>query len=97
MPFTGFAPKIPCLVVSFQPLLALLARCFSWDSTTRYKSGSTHPLSGVMTMGTLEVYVKGQKIATNRFVRDVLRDVLLAILNNLHDVHVDDITKIEIS
>ncbi|MCF2137959.1 MAG: hypothetical protein K9W43_12065 [Candidatus Thorarchaeota archaeon] len=48
-------------------------------------------------MSVLEVYVKGKKIATNRFVRDVLRDILLAVLNNLHDVEVGEISKIEIS
>ncbi len=51
----------------------------------------------VKSMAILEVYVKGKKIDTNRFVRDVLRDVLLAILNNLHDVEIEDISKIEIS
>ncbi|MHA1246554.1 MAG: hypothetical protein ACTSPE_04450 [Candidatus Thorarchaeota archaeon] len=48
-------------------------------------------------MAVMELYVKGKKISTNRFVRDVLHDILLAFLNNLHGVTVDDITRVEVS
>ena len=44
----------------------------------------------------LEVYVKGKKLPMNEFVRNVFNDIFLAILNNLHDVEIDKISKIEI-
>lgn len=44
----------------------------------------------------LEVYVKGKKLAMNEFVENIFNDVLLAILNNLRNVEIDKISKIEI-
>jgi len=44
----------------------------------------------------IEVYVKGKKLPMNDFVANVINDVLLAILNNLRNVDVDKISKIEI-
>ena len=44
----------------------------------------------------LEVYLKGKKLPMNKFVENVINDVMLAILNNLHDVEIDKISKIEI-
>lgn len=44
----------------------------------------------------LEVYLKGRKLIMNNFVRNVFNDVMLALLNNLHDVEVEKISKIQI-
>jgi hypothetical protein len=44
----------------------------------------------------LEVYLKGKKLPMNKFVENVINDVLLAILNNLRDVDVETISKITI-
>ncbi len=44
----------------------------------------------------LEVYLKGKKLPMNKFVENVINDVMLAILNNLHDVEIDKISKIDI-
>jgi hypothetical protein len=52
---------------------------------------------GVITMSTkLEVYLKGKKLPMNEFVENIFNDVLLAILNNLRDVEIEKISKIEI-
>jgi hypothetical protein len=44
----------------------------------------------------LEVYLKGKKLPMNKFVESVINDVMMAILNNLHDIEIDKISKIEI-
>ncbi len=44
----------------------------------------------------IEVYVKGKKLPMNNFVANVINDVMLAILNNLRNVDIDKISKIEI-
>ncbi|MFW9956920.1 MAG: hypothetical protein ACFFCT_02525 [Candidatus Odinarchaeota archaeon] len=44
----------------------------------------------------IEVYVKGKKLPMNDFVANVINDVLLAIINNLRNVDIDKISKIEI-
>lgn len=44
----------------------------------------------------MELYVKGKRIPMNEFVNNVLRDVVLAVLSNLHDVGIDRIEYIEI-
>jgi hypothetical protein len=44
----------------------------------------------------LEVYLKGKKLPMNKFVENVFSDVLLAILNNLRNIEIDKISKIEI-
>ncbi|MHA1134988.1 MAG: hypothetical protein ACTSSE_00715 [Candidatus Thorarchaeota archaeon] len=44
----------------------------------------------------LEIYLKGKRLPMNKFVENVFNDVLLAILNNLRDIEVDKISKIEI-
>ena len=44
----------------------------------------------------IEVYVKGKKLPMNDFVASVISDVMMAILNNLRDVYIDTISKIEI-
>jgi hypothetical protein len=44
----------------------------------------------------LEVYLKGKKLPMNKFVEKVFNDVLLAILNNLRDIEVEKISKIQI-
>jgi hypothetical protein len=44
----------------------------------------------------LEVYLKGKKLPMNKFVENVINDVMVAIIGNLRDVEIDKITKIEI-
>jgi len=44
----------------------------------------------------IEVYVKGKKLPMNNFVASIINDILLAILNNLRNVEIDKISKIEI-
>ncbi|MFW9910657.1 MAG: hypothetical protein ACFFEF_19050 [Candidatus Thorarchaeota archaeon] len=44
----------------------------------------------------IEVYVKGKKLPMNNFVSNVINDVMLAILNNLRNVEIDKISKINI-
>lgn len=44
----------------------------------------------------LEVYLKGKKLPMNKFVENVINDVMVAILSNLRDVEIDKISKIEI-
>ena len=44
----------------------------------------------------IEVYVKGKKLPMNNFVSNVINDVMLAILNNLRNVDIDKISKIDI-
>ncbi|MBN2228477.1 MAG: hypothetical protein JW779_02715 [Candidatus Thorarchaeota archaeon] len=44
----------------------------------------------------LEVYLKGKKLFMNEFVASVISDVMLAILNNLRDVDIKKISKIQI-
>jgi hypothetical protein len=53
--------------------------------------------SGELKMSTdIEVYVKGKKLKMNEFVTSIINDVMLAILNNLRDVDIDRISKIQI-
>lgn len=44
----------------------------------------------------LEVYLKGKKLPMNNFVENVINDVMVAILSNLRDIEIDNISKIEI-
>jgi hypothetical protein len=44
----------------------------------------------------VEVYVKGKKLHMNEFVANIINDVMLAILNNLRDVDIEQISKIQI-
>ena len=44
----------------------------------------------------LEVYLKGKRLPMNKFVENVFNDVLLATLNNLRNIEIDKISKIEI-
>ena len=44
----------------------------------------------------LEVYLKSKKLPMNKFVSNVINDVMMALLNNLHDIEVDKISKIQI-
>ncbi len=44
----------------------------------------------------LEVYLKGKKLPMNKFVENVINDVMVAILSNLRNVEIDNISKIEI-
>jgi hypothetical protein len=45
----------------------------------------------------LKVIVGGEELQMNEFVANVIHDVVLAILNNLRDIHLDEISKIEVS
>ncbi len=45
----------------------------------------------------LKVIVGGEELHMNEFVANVIHDVVLAILNNLRDIHLDEISKIEVS
>ena len=45
----------------------------------------------------IEVIVNGEKLLMNQFVSSMIRDVILAMLNNLRDVEISTITKVEIS
>jgi len=44
----------------------------------------------------IEVYVKGKRLPMNNFVANVINDVMLAIINNLRNVEIDKISKIDI-
>lgn len=44
----------------------------------------------------LEVYLKGKKLPMNKFVENIVNDVMVAILSNLRNVEIDNISKIEI-
>ena len=44
----------------------------------------------------IEVYLKGKKLPMNNFVSSVINDVMMALLNNLRDVEIDKISKIQI-
>ncbi len=44
-----------------------------------------------------ELYVNGKKIALNEFASDVVHDVVLSLIKNLHGVDLDKINKVEIS
>jgi len=44
----------------------------------------------------LEVYLKGKKLPMNNFVENVINDVMVAILSNLRNVEINNISKIEI-
>jgi hypothetical protein len=44
----------------------------------------------------LEIYLKGKRLPMNKFVENIFNDVLLAILNNLRNVEIEKISKIEI-
>jgi len=50
----------------------------------------------VNSMAEFELFVKGQKVKTNAFVAGVFHDVILALLNNLHDMDIEDITRVRI-
>ena len=45
----------------------------------------------------LKLVVGGEEVHMNEFVADVFRDVILALLNNLRDIEIDEISKIEVS
>ncbi len=45
----------------------------------------------------LKLFVGGEEVHMNEFVASVFRDVFLALLNNLRDIEIDEISKIEIS
>ncbi|MHA1576705.1 MAG: hypothetical protein ACTSU3_05030 [Candidatus Thorarchaeota archaeon] len=44
-----------------------------------------------------ELYIKGQKIGMNDFVRNVIHDVILAFISHLHGTDIEEISKIEVS
>lgn len=44
----------------------------------------------------LEIYLKGKRLPMNKFVENIFNDVLLAILNNLRNVEIEKLSKIEI-
>ena len=44
----------------------------------------------------LEVYLKGKRLPMNKFVENVFNDVVLAFLQNLRNVEIEKISKIEI-
>ncbi len=48
-------------------------------------------------MSEIELIVRGERIALNRFTGNLLRDVILAFLKNLHGVDIDTISRIEVS
>ena len=43
-----------------------------------------------------EVYLQGKKLPMNKFVANVINDVMMALLNNLHDIEIKKISKIQI-
>ncbi|MFW9967888.1 MAG: hypothetical protein ACFFEA_12115 [Candidatus Thorarchaeota archaeon] len=45
----------------------------------------------------LKLVVGGEEVHMNEFVANVFRDVVLALLNNLRDIELDEISRIEIS
>ena len=45
----------------------------------------------------LEVIVNGEKVMMNKFVSNIIHDVVHAIIKHLRDVDVEKISKIEIS
>jgi hypothetical protein len=45
----------------------------------------------------LKLVVGGEEVHTNEFVENIFRDIVLALLNNLRDIELDEISKIEIS
>jgi hypothetical protein len=45
----------------------------------------------------LKLVVGGEEVHMNEFVANVFRDVILALLNNLRNIELDDISKIEVS
>jgi hypothetical protein len=45
----------------------------------------------------LKLIVGGEEVHTNEFVENIFRDIVLALLNNLRDIELDEISKIEIS
>jgi len=45
----------------------------------------------------LKLVVGGEEVHMNEFVANVFRDVILALLNNLRDIELDEISRIEIS
>ncbi len=45
----------------------------------------------------LKLVVGGEEVHMNEFVADVFRDVILALLNNLRNIEIDEISKIEVS
>ncbi len=49
-------------------------------------------------MGTeIELIINGEKIAMNKFVNDIFKDVVLAFLNNLSGIELTEINRVEIS
>jgi hypothetical protein len=47
-------------------------------------------------MAEFELYVKGQKVRTNKFVTGVFREVMLALLRALDDVEMESVNKISV-
>ncbi|MBD3407167.1 MAG: hypothetical protein GF411_13695 [Candidatus Lokiarchaeota archaeon] len=45
----------------------------------------------------LKLTVKGKTVPVNAFVKNILNDVLIAILKNLRNVDIDTISEVEIS
>jgi hypothetical protein len=45
----------------------------------------------------LKLVVGGEEVHMNEFVANVFRDLVLALLNNLKDIELDEISRIEIS
>ncbi|MHA2140733.1 MAG: hypothetical protein ACXADC_02125 [Candidatus Thorarchaeota archaeon] len=45
----------------------------------------------------LKLVVGGEEVHMNEFVANVFRDIVVALLNNLRDIEIEDISKIEIS
>ncbi|MHA2191845.1 MAG: hypothetical protein ACXAAR_00310 [Candidatus Thorarchaeota archaeon] len=45
----------------------------------------------------LKLVVSGEEVHMNEFVANVFRDVVLALINNLRDIEIEDISKIEVS
>jgi hypothetical protein len=45
----------------------------------------------------LKLIVGGEEVHMNEFVANVFRDIVLALLNNLRDIDLEEISKIEVS
>ncbi|MFO7836556.1 MAG: hypothetical protein R6V83_07875 [Candidatus Thorarchaeota archaeon] len=48
-------------------------------------------------MTKMSLYINGEKIPMNAFVRNVIHDVNLAVVSHLKNVEIEEITRIEIS
>ncbi len=66
-------------------------------SPVRRKDAMCETIFGADAMSRTELFVNGKKVVMNRFLQNLLTDLLMAFLRNLRDVEISDITRVDVT